>query len=497
MNRTASAAAVLAVIFLWLAPPAARADEVSDLLAKHKAFMGWQFNDAQTRDWQMTDTYADESGDARFVKVIKRIGALYRADTHSVKAHTNSSSGFTGNRFWYSDENGFTVPVFGGPAKVALAEDFFFTDAVAQLPWTNLHPVRKWKSVFSVVHVVQASGAAAPVDLYLDPATGAYAGIVIDPDGDNEETIRVVDYQVLGGRHFFSHWKYDDTATVHAISEIKLAQTLVADDLHPPAQTAFWQFQNPQPFPIRLTSKRAIVKAKVNGVEGTFMLDSGATNIFLSGAFARRAGLKALGHAQATTLYGNEKQDTGKADTIEIGGNTLHEVMLYFGSPETDVTAPDGNLGFDLFAGAIVTLDFENSSLQIQDPATVDVAAIPGVRASVDLNAGTPVTTMYVQGKATTVNATLDTGAPEMMWISFDLVTKHGLHLTVPARNGFACGFLDDMSIGPIVYVKPNACMAGMSSTRDVLLGYDFLKGLSKLYFDYRDATLILMPRAR
>ena len=74
--------------------------------------------------------------------------------------------------------------------------------------------------------------------------------------------------------------------------------------LHPPLQTAQWSFLNAAPFPIKFTRRRILVEAKVNGVQGLFILDSGAQNIVLSGTFARRAGLRAVGHGDAQTARG-------------------------------------------------------------------------------------------------------------------------------------------------------------------------------------------------
>ncbi len=195
-------------------------------------------------------------------------------------------------------------------------------------------------------------------------------------------------------------------------------------------------------------------------------------------------------------MHGIEKIDVGTARTLELGGNELHDVKLYFGQPPLDMEGPDGLIGYTLFAAAFTTLDFEHTTLQLQDPRTVDTASVAGVHIGVDLSNGTPSTVMYVQGKSTTVNATLDTGDPRFVLISEDLVNKYGLHMSAAGVLG-GCGTLDDMSIGPIVYDKPNACTASFGTEHDALLGYDFLKGLAKLHFDYPHATLIFTPRAK
>lgn len=481
-----------AALLLLGGATAARADDASALLHKHKTFTGWQFADKETNFAQVTDTTLDGAGKPVEIATVKRIGALYRTDTQNLKAGTTSSGGFTGNLFWYSDENGFTVPVIGDPAKVQLAEDLFFTDGFAQLPWTFLRSEKRWNKTYDVVGAKQAS--STPVELFVDPETGEYGGVTIDPKGDNEETIQVVDYQTIDGKHFINHWKFDDSKRTHAFSDIKLGIALTGADLHPPAQTAHWDFKNTDPFPVKLTKDRIIIKVKVNGVEGTFLLDSGASNIYLSGAFARRAGIKAQGHSQAFTLYGTEKTDAGRADTLEIGGNVLHDVNLYFGSADIEDDAPDGLMGFDLLAGALVSVDFEKATLQLRDPAVTNANDLDGVHVGVDLSSGQPVTPMSVQDKSATVNALLDTGSPRVILISEDLPGRYGLHMTSAGVLG-GCGTLDNMKLGPIVYDTPNACTVDGWPLHSALLGYDFLKGLGKLHFDYSHAALVLVPR--
>jgi hypothetical protein len=480
----ALAAAALAL------PLRASADDMSALLAKHKAYVGFTFGDGSLKSLDVTEeTSRDKDHSVARSLRWNRLGAVYRVDTRDIKANSGWSTGFTGNLFWYSDENGFTVPVIGDAAKSALSSDLLFTDAVAALPWLDRGTGRVGATTCRIVRVTQPNALA--IDLYVDPATGAYKRAVIDPGGEYEATIDILGYaDAEPGKKIISKWHCSDDDITHNDTQI-VADAPVSDaDLHPPAPSATWEFANPAPFPINLTPDRIVVKAKVNGVLGTFMLDTGAQNIFLSGAFARRAGLKALGHTQLSSLVGTEQNDTGKAATIDFAGNVLRDVTLYFGSGEFDDKAPDGLLGFDVFAGAFVTIDFVNSTLQIQDPGGIDVAATAGVHAAVDLGDGTPIVPMSVQ-KTVEVHAILDTGSPHEVLIPADLPERFGLHLS----GGTVCGRLDNITLGPIVYDEPTACALLTTGTREALVGYDFLKGLAKIHFDYQHAQLIFVPR--
>ncbi|HET6894064.1 MAG TPA: pepsin/retropepsin-like aspartic protease family protein [Candidatus Baltobacteraceae bacterium] len=489
---------LLAILFGALvvaAPCIARADDAASLLAKHRTYTGWRFDDPAIGRQDVTETVTEADGTPRQEIHTLRVGAIYRSDTHDLKENATYSRGFTGRVFWYADLNGFTVPIIGDPAKVALAQDMFFTDGVGELPWTVTGTQHKWNADYTVVRVKQDS--SAPIDLYVDPATGAYAGATLDPGGPHERTLHVLAYEDLpGGKRVISKWQVDGSKRTTTVTKISTSATVTNDDLHPPAPTASWQFVNPQPFPIVLTKTRIIVKAKINGVEGRFLLDSGAADIFISGGFARRAGLKPIGHSVAYSLYGSQKTDVGIASSIDVGGNTLNNVTLYFGQRDFDDSAPDGLLGFGFLAGAFITIDFEHSTMQVQDPSSVDVANAAGVHIAVDLNSGQPVTPMSVQQKTVTVNAMLDTGSPRVILIDKRLVFDYGLHMTAAGVLG-GCGLLDNMTLGPIVYDHPNACLVDYSTDlHSALLGYDFLKGLSKLEFDYGRAGMILVPRA-
>lgn len=476
-------------------PPLARADETAaSLLAKHHAYTGWHFNDAALGRQDESVTVDDADGKPLLDVHTLRVGAIFRTDTHDLKQNITYSDGFTGNIFWYADQNGFTVPIIGEPAQLALAKDLFFSDGLAELPWTANGTVQKWNASYSVFRVKQAS--AVPVDLYVDPATGAYGGVTFDPGGRYEQTYRVLAYkEIAPGKRVVCKWQIDGSDRTSQVTAIAASANIDNEALHPPAATAAWQFANQQPFPIELTKTRVIVKAKINGVEGRFLLDSGAADIFISGSFARRAGLKPIGHSKAYTLYGTQKTDVGQADSLEIGGNTLQNVKVYFGPADFDDDAPDGLLGFGLLAAAFVTVDFEHATMQIQDPSAVDVNGAPGVHVAVDLSTGQPVTPMNVQQKTTTVNALIDTGAPQVILIDKRLVFDYGLHMTAVSVLG-GCGLLDDMSLGPIVYDHPNACLSHNSADlHAALIGYDFLKGLSKMQFDYARSLLVLVPR--
>lgn len=487
MKRTAFA---LLALVLTLVPCHAVAEDYGSALQKlHVAKVGYALGDGRLSSVSYTETQIGKDGKTISTTSVHRLGVLYRSDLHDKKSGNDASVGFTGNLFWYSDINGFTVPMLGDSAQIELTYDLIDSDAVATLPWTFERMENVNGTTLAVIRVTHEHALA--IDLYVDPTTGLYKRVVIDPKGDYERTLDYQEYtSASSGVALIHKWKFADSDVSHVISEITVNPAIDAQTLHPPAQTAHWEFRNGAPFPIELRKDRVVVHAKVNGVEGTFLLDTGASNIVLSGAFARRAGLRASGHSEIGGPEVDEKVDTGIADSIEVGGNVLHNAHVYFGTQELDYTAPDGELGFDLLAGAIVSLDMGAHTMQIAESSDEVAAGLPGIHVQADLSGGSPVVPMKV-GSSITLNALLDTGAPREMLISWGAPAHYGLHFV-----GGVCGNLDDLKLGPIVFKTPGACLGEMS-WRDAIVGIRFFRGFQTVTFDYQHSQLVFVPEKK
>lgn len=496
---------------LAAAPLAAHADEsAAALLAKHASYVGWQFGQGPNKSYESTDTVTeDKSGKTLRTTSERRVGIVYRDDTSNVQTGTNESEGFTGNIAWRSDDNGFTVPIIGDTAKSLLAWNMVFGEAVIGSP-AELHGTKTIDGKqYPIVRI--NNPAALPIDLYIDPDTGAYKRVVVDDGGAYEERIDVLGYADLApGQKIISKYKYEGSIATHTIGKIAVA-AVSNEQLHPPAQTATWTFANANPIPFKMGRYRIILDAKFNGVPGKFVLDTGADGIVLSKHFAEKAHLKSIGTTSASGIGGTVSAKTMRADTFEIGGNTLSNPIVYTQDLNLGDEGSDGLIGFDLLAGTFATLDFGNSTLRIQDPSTVDPSAIQGVHVAADLTSGQPIVPTTVNGSIA-LNALLDTGAPTHMLIPYDLVSKYGLrmliddsdvgyfssHQVVAGIGGYEigeCGSLDTVKLGPIVYDHPSTCKSNSFDGRSGLIGLDFLKGFDKIYFDYPHTGLIFVPK--
>ncbi len=497
-TRRAALFAALASLNAWASAGPARAQAVDAhaLLLKHRAFVGWQLGDGTFRSLRLTAQYADSQGKAtRQVSELHR-GLLYRTTTAFLDAAGASrDEGFTGSVFWSSNVNGFTTPAYGELAKFrfsyALLEDEGTTalDAVARgeetVDGTRCETLR-----LDVPH-------ADPIDVDVDPATGAYLRAVVDPDGAYETVVRILSYQdVLPGKRLASALRIGDSDETYRVTKVEPNVAIADDELHPPPPRATWTFAAPQPFAISVTATRVLVDASVNGVKGRFILDTGANGIFLNERFADAAKVTKLGAAGAAVgLYGGRSAEVRRADRIVIGGNTLSNAIVEsedFNSNDVfglDRRNYDGLLGYDLFAGAIVRLDFYATAMTIADPATT-LPETQSFSVAVDTSQGVPMVPMTLN-RSIGVRAMLDTGDPSGVVFGPDILYRYHLRM---ARNigiglqygSVECGNLDTLELGPITYAGEVACKldSPLVAGKNVLVGLDFLRNFD-LLFDY------------
>jgi Aspartyl protease len=461
------------------------------LLAKHRAYVGWQFGDGTFKSMRITGDVTNDQGEKteRFVLLSK--GLVYHDVYTELKlGDITSHAGFTGNLFWRSDFNGFTTPIYGDRAKFLASFTLLQQEGTTELPASFVENKTVDGKSVSVVRVTLKNGDA--IDLAVDPQTGAYVQATIDPGGAAETTYHILSYRdVFPGKKMMAAYRIDDGKSIHNYDDFEPNAAVTDAELHPPAPTAEWTFGSQDAFPITLTPTRILIDATVNGVKGRFILDTGATAIVLDEAFAERAKIETLkGKSEAATMYGMVPTRARRAATIAFGGSVLHNVLVFsedFRNHDyrgLDRQGYDGLVGYDLFAGAIVKLDVYGSKMALLDPAS-DLTGARGLPLLVDLSEGVPAIPMTLNGSIA-VNAFLDTGNPGVVFYGPELVRKR--HLKIFA----GCGNIESLTIGPITYAAQEACEWGFAAN-NMLLGYDFLKHFNYV-FDYPHGVIYMAP---
>jgi predicted aspartyl protease len=493
-----------------IVPIPVQADDAQSLLAKHRAFVGWQYGDGSVASLYLERIYTDAAGKVTQHATEKRLGLAYRRDYQSSATYgEGGSTGFTGRVFWKTTENGFTVPLIGDTAKFYLAVDVLFMEGTPELPAAVQGTATVDGKSVTILRVTM--NGAVPFDVYEDPQTGAYVRAVIDPGGQQESTYNILSYADLApGKKLIGSWSLGVDKGVYSYAKTRSNVALGPDDLHPPSPAATWSFANGQPFPIRVTDARLYVDATVNGVPGRFFIDTGSGDIALTDDFANRAHVKTVDRSTGFGIGGEAKTLVRKADTITIGGNTLSNVIVSSLNmsleDKQNYENADGLIGFDLFAGAIIDMNLSAHSMRISDPANA-ADGHGGYQMTPDLSDGVPVVPAKVNDKLA-INAVLDTGGLDMVVLS-NQVENHGVHLIVNQDNTFLngnmrasgvagdemmrCGPLSRIAVGPFTYTGLEACESPNWALSQGLVGFDFLKHFDYV-FDYPHGVMYMIP---
>ena len=492
------------------APIAARADDAASLLAKHRAFVGWQYGDGtfhylrEAGETTRSDGEKSTDGDTTFTVI--RANTVYRVTSINKTTGFATDSGYTGNAFWRTDENGFINPLLGDAQKTQISTELIFTEATSEFDGVLQGNATINGVAVSIVRISPPSGL--PIDLYIDPSSGAYKRYIVDPDGAYRASIDILSYiDGPNGKKFIGSYKYTDGAFTTTLKSVEAPSSIASQLFAPPHPTASWSFDATNaPVPVSYDwyrTHRIYITAKVNGVDGKFILDTGAgIGLALTQSFADKLKLKQLNTGTAYGVGGAVKRKASKLDTLAVGGSTLHNAFV---SSEDMKLDADGLLGFDLLAGAIAHLDLDAGSITLYDPATTDLSKLvtAGIPLTIGMNAGIPMVPMQIDGHIP-VNAMLDTGNPMYVLFGPDLIYKDHLvmrrHGTIMAGVGgyefVECGNVGEISMGPVKYASAPACQSKSFDGHTVLVGLDFLRHFN-FWFDYPNAQIIIVPRAK
>ena len=109
----------------------------------------------------------------------------------------------------------------------------------------------------------------------------------------------------------------------------------------------------------------ALIKLRVNGALGTFVFDTGASNLSLTPAFAGRAGVKKISDQPVTLRTANGKVDSFRAfvDNVEFDGHLLGGGMAVLLPPSAEGGGIDGLLGMNFISRFNVKMNKNHISL--------------------------------------------------------------------------------------------------------------------------------------
>jgi hypothetical protein len=512
----------IAIAIVLGLPAAAVADDAAAaaLLAKHYAYVGWQYGDGRVPTMKISEHTSRLSKSGELTERFKSIelvrGLVYRDTVVSGSTSDGGDTGFTGHIFWSSNENGFTVPERGDGVKNRIARQVVFYEATTTLPAT----VRKEDTIDGVpVTVIRETiPHAYPVDLYVDPATGAYKRVVFDPDG-SAYALDIASYIDFGDKkRAIGQWHYRGSANRHVVDSIESGVEITPEELHPPASTAQWTFGDGSAIPIEVRTpdfregsaspdvQRIYVRAKVNGIDGRFILDTGSSGIAFTDSFRRRIHAQEITRSKARGIAGDISTIVQRVDTIAFSdGSVLKNVIVDSGIAE-DNEIVDGLMGFDFLGGAIVDVNLDKQTIHLSDPATTTPPEAGGFIFFPDLSGLTPVVPVVLGGTAHS-NVLLDSGNPSFALVASNYLSRvrvlidNGNLGSAEAIGGVSGGYeidrcakLSNIAMGPISYDGVPVCFSPSVSDREGIVGFDFIKHFN-ITFDYPDGKMIFFPR--
>lgn len=539
--RRFSVFGLIAALVLPL-PAAAQGGSAATLLALHRQFVGWTLGGHSFATMRIQGQVTDHAGAVVGRWTTLEMGALYRTDGYG---YAGGDYGFTGRVFWDSDMNGFTRPNFSSRQAFLISRYVLFNEGTSELTGTLQAPQSVDGTSYDVVRVQPPSGV--PIDLYVDPATGAYGRAILDPGGSYQVTYDILSYQNIGsGKRYISQYRVDGSSMTDAFTSVQGNVPVSTTELHPPLPTATWSFTSTQSAPIRMTPFAMFVNARVNGVQGTFLIDTGSSEIILTRDFAARAHVAMGVRSAVQGIGGSLNTQMGRIDSLTIGGAQLRDALVEVGGADQTLNASNlneaqgtitvnGYLGFPIFADSVVNLNTSNQTITVEDPSTTTVDRSYGYNALVDLSSGQPMVPMVIDAR-TTVNAILDTGNGAFVDMSQEAVDLH--HLPILAGQGTLsaagmpfigvnsnmdpdagvqiedylrthqvvrgvggaevqrCSTITSIALGPITYQSTYACVSPSMTGDQIFMGYAFLRNFDYI-FDYPEGLLILRPHAQ
>jgi predicted aspartyl protease len=431
LARLAAIAIVLPAL-LPITTPAAPQLSADEILAREKAADKAALPASEIENW--TFSRGGLTGTERIVR---------RGDDSSdttTEGPFRTRRGSLGGKAWHQNENGYTIIDVAEPSQAARA--------VAQ---SVTHPAAFAHR--SIVSQTLSSGLTERT--FYDDADF----VVVRREYERSGHVFHLDYSDFrpgpgGRRRAWAEHGADDHGNTYDAKLTSDTPGAPVDDsaLAIPANARtlveFPAGQDEVHLPASVDFGRIHVTVNVNGYPLTFLLDSGASGIFINPEAAKEIGLKSYG-SSAMTVAGTFAFTRVIAPTVQVGSITMHDVVMGtvpLDSWETQNDRVVGLLGYDFIAGTALRITYgdEFSSGQV-DAIRPDVFTAPPLATAtmpVRLNQQVPVVHVGI-GDAASDDFIVDTGA-EAPIILFDRFVK--AHPGAVADRGIGTGFDPDQS---------------------------------------------------
>jgi len=339
----------------------------------------------------------------------------------------------------------------------------------------------------------------------------------IEEKPDQKEITTFADYRNIDGLWLPFALEIDDVTNsqITTVEISKYSFEAISKDVFkmPPNKADDFKFDNEKKaenIPLQFLDGHLYIDVLVNGVEGKFIIDSGAGKSVLDRQFCDQHQLEKKGDLKAHGL-GDESEVMSfvSSDTLSFKGVTLKNqvfvaINLSHMFIDTIGIKVDGLLGFDFFSRFITKIDYAKERLSIYDPSNFiyqgEGSVIPFEIKDNLINIPLTIDDEY------TCNWTIDTGASNLSFHypfakENDFHTRKGLFSTVSGVGGkhlFKTVRFKKIQIGhftidqPLISFPDNEVKGAFAAkTVSGNLGNYLLKHFV-VYFDYSKNQLIV-----
>jgi predicted aspartyl protease len=400
---------------------------------------------------------------------------------------------------WHQNVNGLTVfdepdPLAGAPAH----ETATVQSVTSPVPML-------------VISDIDANGLGTKE--YIDPVTFRHVrDEAIDRSGT--ETTTYDAFASFGAQTLPAHWTVTTalgSETYTRTERVPDAAT-AADVAMPGGSRALIEFPSTAPVQIPADFRRGavFVRTSINGHHYGFLLDSGSDGIVVDTDVAHQLGLPLVNrHINDANAKAAETFDAVLPE-VKIGSLAMHNIVVsatkLANEREGDVKLA-GVLGFDFFATAGITVDYEHQRLTVT-PAASYVPPTGSAVVPLDLRLGDqlPMITVGLDGVPAT-RFIVDTGDQLGAYVVFDyFMDRHpkvgersGQQIAVSGAGGMTTArpfFVHSFRLGSYNFADFDGYRLGSGSyenEQDGSIGTEFLV-LFTLDFDYPHGRLYLTP---
>lgn len=440
MSRSLPRAALIPMLLALgacLGVPAAPAEVTAAQALDHiREAVGWSALTGRSGGWRVTGRHRSGGSEGRFERLFTPTGRV------ATTAQSSSSVRFDGRDVWAIDDAGVPRRLGLGSRDRVLGRMWLAT-GLWLLPGASAGPASSFPSLSIATDLRRSTAQRLALALWT-PGERWRATVLVDRERWLPTTLleerpsgvvvtELADWRSNAG--FLLPHRVDTVGlagvrTTFLVESVEPMPRYAVDPFAPPPRPADTAFASdvPAALEVRLSpSRHLLVRPRLDGREvGWFLLDSGAGANAVDPQVADALGWKRMSSVAVVAGGGVRRGTYRRGGSLELGPMSVAGLTWIEQDPaplsETLGEQVAGVLGYDLFARAVVVVDWAKRSVELHDP---DRWSSPGAYVPVVLDGRIPC----VLGRFPRASGWfgLDTGSNDTLAFNAPTVARHGL----------------------------------------------------------------------